>query len=150
MRAECAWCGAIIAEGEPGDTQVSHGICPRCAKYWFPARLRYAVVPSERSFLFPKVRIAFQAIRGIQVILDRRRGDRRHRGDLVRRDRRRPSRERRQVPCLIVGAVPAVAGLSLSAGRLFETEHFASPPGSRVDAVPQQPLSPPTPPSTLA
>ncbi|MBI3086797.1 MAG: hypothetical protein HYY88_13880 [candidate division NC10 bacterium] len=129
MRTVCAWCGTTITEGAGEAAQVSHGICPRCAQRFFTVGTRFAVVPPERSFLYPKIQTAFKAIRGIQVILDRRRGDRRGRGDLVRQDRRRPSRERRQVPCLIVGAVPAVAGLALSAGRLIDPDPSLFPPG---------------------
>lgn len=129
MRTVCAWCGTTITEGRGEEAQVSHGICPRCAQRFFTVGTRFAVVPPERSFLYPKIQTAFKAIRGIQVILDRRRGDRRRRGDLVRQDRRRPSRERRQVPCLIVGAVPAVAGLALSAGRLIDPDPSLFPPG---------------------
>lgn len=117
MRAVCAWCGTTIAEGEPGDTLVSHGICPQCARRFFPTGFRYAVVPPDRSFLFPEIQSAFEAVRGIRVILDRRRGERRRRPARVRDDRRAPRRDRRQTSSPIVGALPAVAGLCLLSGR---------------------------------
>jgi hypothetical protein len=74
MRAVCAWCGTVIEAGEAGDTRVSHGICPRCARRFLEGDLRYAVLPHDRSFLFPEIESAFQAVGGIRVILDRRRG----------------------------------------------------------------------------
>lgn len=150
MRTVCAWCGTTITEGAGEAAQVSHGICPRCAQRFFTVGTRFAVVPPERSFLYPKIQTAFKAIRGIQVILDRRRGDRRGRGDLVRQDRRRPSRERRQVPCLIVGAVPAVAGLALSAGRLIDPHPPPFPPGQQTNVAPRRSTSSPTAPSPPA
>lgn len=116
MRAVCAWCGTTIAEGEPGEPRVSHGICPRCAQQWFPGGKKYAVVPADRSFLFSEIVSAFQTVRGIQVVLDRRKGERRRRGGFARDDRRRPSQDRRKRPSLIVGALPAIAGLPLSMG----------------------------------
>jgi hypothetical protein len=70
-------------------------------------------VPAERSFLFPEIQAAFQTIRGIQVILDRRRGERRLRRDRVSDDRRLPSQDRRRQACLVVGAIPSVAGFWL-------------------------------------
>lgn len=29
IRVECAWCKAVLAEGDPG-AEVSHGICSPC------------------------------------------------------------------------------------------------------------------------
>lgn len=150
MRTVCAWCGTTITEGEGEEAQVSHGICPRCAQRFFTVGTRYAVVPPERSFLYPRIQSAFRAVRGIQVILDRRRGDRRRQGDRVRHDRRRPSRERRQVPCLIVGAVPAVAGLALSAGRLIDPHPPPFPPGQQTNVAPRRSTPAPAIPSPPA
>lgn len=150
MRTVCAWCGTTITEGEGENAQVSHGICPRCAQRFFTVGTRFAVVPPERSFLFQKIQTDFKAVRGIQVILDRRRGDRRGRGDRVRHDRRRLSRERRQVPSLIVGAVPAVAGLALSAGRLIAPDPSLFPPGPRIAVALRRPAPPPVAPPNSA
>jgi hypothetical protein len=111
MRAVCAWCKTTMAEGEPGDPRVSHGICPECARKWFGRGPQYVVVPADRSFLFPEIQAAFQDVRGIQVILDRRRGERRLRRDHVLGDRRGSYPDRRRQPCLVAGAIPAVAGL---------------------------------------
>ncbi len=122
MQAVCAWCGTTIVEGDPGGTSVSHGICPRCAREWFPGDTRYAVVPPDRSFLFPEIHSAFQVVRGIRVIVDRRRGDRRQRNDRVRCDRRLPSRDRRRQPSLVVGALPTVRGMWLPVPRASRSE----------------------------
>jgi hypothetical protein len=127
MRAVCAWCGATLANGDPSDPAVSHGICPACARRWFSAGSPYAVVPPDRSFLLPEIRTAFQAVRGLQIILDRRLSERRRREDRVRDDRRRPSRDRRKLPSPVVGALPAVAGLWLQGGRRLWVERPRSP-----------------------
>ncbi len=37
MRVVCAWCGAVLSEGEG---QVSHGICPGCSELFERAYLR--------------------------------------------------------------------------------------------------------------
>lgn len=135
MRTLCAWCGTTIAEGVPGDHQVSHGICPRCAGEWRLGDSRYAVIPADRSFLYSEIQNAFQGIRGIQVILDRRQGERRRQRDLVREDRRGPSQDRRQQTYLVVGALPTVAGLRLPAGRLSgltSTGNLLAPPKPRA------------------
>lgn len=135
MRTVCAWCGTILAEGEPGDHGVSHGICPRCAGEWRLRDSRYAVIPADRSFLYSEIQNAFQGIRGIQVILDRRQGDRRCQRDSVREDRRGPSQDRRQQTYIVVGALPAVAGLQLPAGRLsglISTGNLSAPPKPRA------------------
>jgi hypothetical protein len=150
MRAVCAWCGTLIEEGEPGDTRVSHGICPRCAGRFFPGSLRYAVVPRDRSFLFPEIESAFQAVGGIRIILDRRRGDRRRRRDIVREERRRPSQDRRQLPCPVVGAVPAVAGLSVSVGRLLGPRQSGLVVNYRIRRASRGPRSRPPRPSNPA
>lgn len=31
MRVECAWCGVVLSEVEPGLGPVSHGICASCS-----------------------------------------------------------------------------------------------------------------------
>lgn len=121
--------------------RVTHGICPRRARRFLEGDLRYAVLPHDRSFLFPEIESAFQAVGGIRVILDRRRGDRRHRRDIVRDERRRPSRDRRKMPCPVVGAVPAVAGLSLSAGRRFGRRQPGHAVNSRLHPSARRPRS---------
>jgi len=117
MRVVCAWCDKTVMEGEPGDTLVSHGICSECSGRFFPTGLRYAVVPPDRSFLLAEIESAFQAIRGIRVILDRRRSERRRGPTRMRDDRRAPRRDRRQSSSPIVGALPVVAGLSVPGSR---------------------------------
>ena len=106
-----------MTEGESGDTLVSHGICSGCSRRFFPSGVHYAVVPHDREFLFAEIEKAFQAIRGIRVILDRRRAQRRCRRTEVRDEWRAARSDRRQSPSPIVGALPAVGGLWVSADR---------------------------------
>jgi hypothetical protein len=99
MRAVCAWCGTVIEAGEAGDTRVSHGICPRCARRFLQGDLRYAVLPHDRSFLFPEIESAFQAVRH-QVILTAA-GD--GVGTIVPgRAASTLARDRRKMPCPVV------------------------------------------------
>jgi hypothetical protein len=119
-----------MTEEGPGDTQVSHGICLECSQRFFPTGFRYAVVPRDRAFLFTEIESAFQGIRGFRVILDRRGGERRCRCTRVRDDRRAPRRDRRQSPSPIVGAMPAVGGLWVLAGRSHVPEHIDNSPRS--------------------
>jgi hypothetical protein len=134
MRTVCAWCGTTVTEGEAGDTTVSHGICPQCSRRYFSAGYRYAVLPRQRSFLFPEIESALRAVRGIRVILDRRWSERRRRRAGVRDERRAPRGDRRHAPGLIVGAVPAVGGLFLVYGRSLVLELPATPPLPDKDA----------------
>jgi hypothetical protein len=131
MRAVCAWCGATLADGDPTDPVVSHGICPSCARQWLHAGSHYAVVPPERSFLLPEIQTAFEEIRGVQVILDRRRAERRRRAYRVRDDRRSPSRDRRKHSSPVVGALPTVAGLWLEGSRRVWLESSGALQGRR-------------------
>ncbi len=110
MRAVCAWCGAILAEGDPGDRGISHGICPACSRAWSAGLARCVVLPPHRSFLLPDIQQAFREIRDLRVIVDRRLGERRRERQPVPRERRAGSRDRRQFPGLIVGAIPCVGG----------------------------------------
>lgn len=143
MRAVCAWCGAALANGDPADPVVSHGICPSCARRWLHAGSHYAVVPPDRSFLLPEIQTAFQEIRGVQVILDRRRGERRRRPSYrVRDDRRSPTRDRRIRPSPLVGALPTVAGFWLQGGRRVWLERPGSLQGRRHRTQLRLPLTP--------
>jgi hypothetical protein len=110
MRAVCAWCGTVLAEGDPEDRRVSHGICPACSRAWSAGLARCVVLPPHRSFLLPDIQQAFREIRDLRVIVDRRLGERRRERQPVPRERRGGSRDRRQFPGLIVGAIPCVGG----------------------------------------
>jgi hypothetical protein len=68
------------------------------------------VLPSHRSFLLPDIQRAFREIRDLRVIVDRRLGERRRQTRQVSSERRARSRDRRQLPTLIVGAIPCVGG----------------------------------------
>jgi hypothetical protein len=147
MRAVCAWCGTTMKEGTPGDTQLSHGICAECSQRFFPTGFCYAVVPHDRAFLLTEIESAFQAIRGIRVILDRRWGERRRQRGRVRDDRRAPRKDRRESPSPIVGALPTVGGLWVSGGRpLGPGLSSNSPRASEFTPAWRPPPHPPQPP----
>jgi hypothetical protein len=113
MKTVCAWCGTLLAEGDPGDPGTSHGICSVCSRIWSAGFPRCVVLPSNRSFLLPDVQRAFGEIRDLRVIVDRRRGERRRQRLQVSIERRDRRRDRRQSPGLIVGAIPRVGGFCL-------------------------------------
>lgn len=33
LRLQCAWCGHVMRDGDPG-APTSHGMCTRCADQW--------------------------------------------------------------------------------------------------------------------
>jgi hypothetical protein len=134
MRAVCAWCGTTLEEGDPGDGGVSHGICPACSRAWSAGLAGCVVLPSQRSFLLPGIQQAFREIRDLRVIVDRRLGERRRERQPVSRERRASSRDRRQRPGLIVGAIPCVGGFwfpmqggQAPAGRPLSAEAAGGP-----------------------
>ena len=134
MKAVCAWCGAILADGEPGERGVSHGICLACSRIWSAGLPRCVVLPSSRSFLLPDVQRAFREIRDLRVIVDRRQGERRRQRRQVSIERRERRQDRRRVPGLIAGAVPRVGGfwLPVPAGQAS-----APPPALQDDRTPR-------------
>lgn len=146
MRAVCAWCGTTLAEGDPGDRGVSHGICPACSRAWSAGPMRCVVLPSHRSFLLPDIRRAFREIRDLRVIVDRRLGERRRERQQVSSERRGRSRDRRQLPSLIVGAIPCVGGFWFPVLAGQASAGLRTPPDPEEARLPSEPRSTDAPP----
>ncbi len=103
LRAFCAWCQregwpAFLGDREPlDDPGETHGICRRHLQRILEAlpstsfpdvQYLFVIKPSEVA-LYRYLERAFLGLRGVKVIMDRRRGDR-------RLERRPPVEERRR------------------------------------------------------
>ncbi len=116
MKIICAWCErgglpAFLGEREPlDDPNVTHGICPQHLTQLlgtlptgsFPGvKILVVVRPSDRA-LFEHLLWATSGVPDIRAIMERRRGERRHRIETAASERR--ERQRR----LILGQVSAL------------------------------------------
>jgi hypothetical protein len=94
----CAWCDILMGIVPPlEDGRASHGLCSRCAD-----RVRFEdgppvraviVVHRARPRLYESLRLAFEGVPRVQVILDQRLGERRSRQGAL--DPARPTPRRR-------------------------------------------------------
>ena len=106
MRAFCAWCQreggpAFLGEREPlDDASETHGVCRRhlqgilsgLPSHSFPDITYLFVVHPSETALYDHLERAFLGVRGVKIIMDRRRTERR---EILRRaaqDRRRSDR----------------------------------------------------------
>lgn len=102
MRAICSWCrqqgqAGLIAEKPPlQDPTETHSICEDHLEELlasfpsrsFPGVEVLLVVPPKDTALFEHLRQRFAGVRGVKVIMDRRRGERRREERPVDRERR--------------------------------------------------------------
>lgn len=121
MRVICAWCqregrSGFLREREPlDDPAETHGICLRHQQQMaatlpsqsFPDARLLVVVPPDDVRLYEYLNATVGTLKGVRVILDRRRADRRHATATPPRERRRgdrrlPEREIRVLGCTIV------------------------------------------------
>ncbi len=108
LRAFCAWCQreggpAFLGEREPlDDESETHGVCRRHLQHILAAlpsqsfpdiTYLFVIKPAELG-LYDHLERAFLGVRGVKVIMERRRGDRRETPRRAAHDRRRT--ERRQ------------------------------------------------------
>lgn len=102
----CAWCGVVTAMAPPLDDRTrTHGICARCADRILrgldqppPSPLPpchwLIVVRWPARELYWRLRAGLEDLRGVSVILDRRRAERRRGAPTLEGDRRREPRRR--------------------------------------------------------
>lgn len=112
VRVVCAWCeaegrGAVVSDRSPGEEAVtSHGICRRheervlsgLPSASFPDVSLLIVVAPGETRLYDHLTGALAGVRGVRVIVDRRRGERRRRRLAVTPERRAGDRRRRGQP----------------------------------------------------
>jgi hypothetical protein len=115
----CAWCER---EGRPGfigirepveDTGITHGICTRhklimlsrLPSVSFPGIDRLYIVPRNQPTLYRHLRETLSPVPGIEVIVDRRVGQRRAQADRGQRcgERRQADRRQRNVEAHSLG-----------------------------------------------
>ena len=106
MKVKCPWCEregrpADLGEREPlDDPAVTHGICRRHALEFrrtlpsrsFPGVQLLLVVNPKEAALFEFLQRRFAGVRGVKVIVDRRRGERRRARQRAPDERRRAER----------------------------------------------------------
>lgn len=106
VKVKCPWCEregrpADLGEREPlDDPAVTHGICRRHALEFlrtlpsrsFPGVQLLLVVNPKESALFEFLQRRFAGVRGVKVIVDRRRGERRRAQQSAPDERRRAER----------------------------------------------------------
>ncbi|HXG05566.1 MAG TPA: hypothetical protein VNO23_19390 [Candidatus Binatia bacterium] len=121
MKAFCAWCRrdglvGFLGDREPlDDPGETHGICPRhhaeliaelhrdlSAPPAEPARTLVVVHPRERS-LYEYLRHRLAPVKDVEVIVDRRRGERRCARQAVANERRRHDRRQRRLDMSLLG-----------------------------------------------
>lgn len=143
MRAICAWCRADgrpadLEEREPlDDPSETHGLCPRhltellagLPSLSFPGIRLLIVVESGDRSLFEYLSRVMAQIDGVQVILDRRHGDRRRARVPVSQERRQLDRRRHRGAHHAMGCtfIRFGAGTSpLSGPPSFQTDRLDS------------------------
>lgn len=110
MKAYCAWCrqegrAGDLGEREPySDSRETHGACDRhqqellatLPSMSFPGIQVLLVVATKERALYEYLRARLVGVKGVLVMLERRRGDRRReRGDVPGDRRKRDRRVRR-------------------------------------------------------
>ena len=96
MLTVCAWCERFLGQKDPGHIPVTHGICPACAARQAWSDTHTLVVPREKADMLPVLRHLLRGTPEIRVVLDRRVGERRRRGDGLGRSERRSQGDRRK------------------------------------------------------
>jgi len=109
MKIVCSWCRqeglpGLVGEKPPlDDPEETHGICRRHARALlealpsasFPRVDLLVLVHPREQRLFDYLERRLAGVRGVKVLLDRRRGERRRRQEPVESERRRSRADRR-------------------------------------------------------
>ena len=132
MRIVCAWCQSegrpyLLRVGEPlDDTSETHGICDRHQQeifemfpsLSFPSTRWLFILAVSEPGAYEHLATAMRNVPGVTVIVDRRRGERRHGGKWAAAERRRAERRVRR---------PQRTGLGYTLVR-FAPRDLATPP----------------------
>ena len=117
MKVQCPWCEregrpADLGEHEPlDDPAVTHGICRRHALEFlrtlpsrsFPGVQLLLVVSPKESALYEFLQRRFAGVSAVQVLVERRRGERRRARQSAPEERRRAERRVRQGEAYALG-----------------------------------------------
>src|SRR5215468_1686543 len=107
MVTVCAWCQRFMGIKEPlTDPSLTHGICQTCTLRQQVGNLPTLVISRDRADALPFFRRLLRGTPEIQVVVDRREGERR-RETIAPSSReasgdRRLSHERRHPPALVL------------------------------------------------
>jgi hypothetical protein len=100
MTVVCASCQRYLGTKPPyRDLGITHGICTACAIRQ-RRELKTLVVSRDRAEAWPLIESVLRVQSELQIVLDRRKGDRRQLDLAVEDCRRLPSRDRRQTQSL--------------------------------------------------
>jgi hypothetical protein len=107
MVTVCAWCQRFMGMKEPlTDSSLTHGICQTCTLRQQVGNLPTLVISRDRADALPFLRRLLWGTPEIQVVVDRREGERRRErlASSVREtsDDRRLARERRHALALVL------------------------------------------------
>ena len=110
MKAYCAWCRQEGRDGDLGerepldDLRETHGICDRHQQELlatlpsnsFPGLELLVIIALKEAALYDYMRSRLTGVKGVQVMVERRRTDRRQQGRAVSDDRRKRDRRVRR------------------------------------------------------
>jgi hypothetical protein len=110
VKAYCAWCRQEGRDGDLGerepldDLRETHGICDRHQQELlatlpsnsFPGLELLVIIALKEAALYDYMRSRLSGVKGVQVMVERRRNDRRRQGRAVSDDRRKRDRRVRR------------------------------------------------------
>jgi hypothetical protein len=110
VKAYCAWCRQEGRDGDLGerepldDLRETHGICDRHQQELlatlpsnsFPGLELLVIIALKETALYDYMRSRLTGVKGVQVMVERRRNDRRRQGRAVSDDRRKRDRRVRR------------------------------------------------------
>jgi hypothetical protein len=110
VKAYCAWCRQEGRDGDLGerepldDLRETHGICDRHQQELlatlpsnsFPGLELLVIIALKEAALYDYLRSRLIGVKGVQVMVERRRNDRRRQGRAVSDDRRKQDRRVRR------------------------------------------------------
>jgi hypothetical protein len=110
VKAYCAWCRQEGRDGDLGerepldDLRETHGICDRHQQELlatlpsnsFPGLELLVIIALKEAALYDYLRSRLNGVKGVQVMVERRRNDRRRQGRAVSDDRRKRDRRVRR------------------------------------------------------
>lgn len=100
MVTVCAWCQRYLGPKDEAAVAITHGICPPCIERQQWADSPVLVMAPGRSHLVPLFQDLLRGFPEVQVVVERRRTDRRRMSTTLPKDVERRRAERRRGPDL--------------------------------------------------